>query len=92
MRMESGLLLGSQLSPTNTPVLRKLGIHKKFDSRSKSTVKCTVERVQATRTDSNATASIAQQSDVLCLSVVTRPESSALADLLEHRWKRCYPF
>ena len=88
MGMESGLLLGSQLRPSNASAFKCPGLHKILDSRSRSTVKCAVERVQATQNRSSATASVAQHSDVLCLSVVTRPESSSLTDLLEHRWKR----
>ena len=81
-------MLGTQLRPSNTFSARVFSAHRKLESRSRSTVTCAVDRAQATDL-SNATASLAERADVVSLSVVTRPERSALEDLLEHRWKRC---
>ena len=85
--MESGLLLGTHLRPNNTFLTRVISTHRKLESRSRSTVTCAVDRAQATDF-SNATASMAEQAKVVSLSVLNRPERSALEDLLEHRWKR----
>ncbi len=87
--MESGLLLGTQLRPSNTFSGRVLRTNRKLECRSRSTVTCAVDRAQATDF-SDATASFAEQAKVVSLSVIHRPERSALEDLLEHRWKRWY--
>lgn len=89
MRMESGLLLRSQLRPSTIFATKLLEGHKQLEFRSRSIVTCAADRAQATQRLCGTTACTAAQPEVLSLSLVERPERSALEDLLEHRWKRC---